>query len=118
MDHKERALERVFLIGSEQLGRGSEELGRLLMRNYLYTLAEGPGIPETVIFINSAVKLCAEGSPVLEELNRLQDRGVNLLACGTCLDYFDLGNRLSAGRVSNMYEINDVLNKAGRVLTL
>jgi len=108
----------VILIGTDQLGHGSEELGRLLMRNFLYTLTTRSSFPKTVIFINSGVKLCAKGSPVLEELRKLQDNGVEILACGTCLDYYHLKEELAAGTVSNMYEIADRLMAAAGLLSL
>lgn len=109
---------QVILIGTDQLGRGSEELGRLLMRNFIYTLSSCKDRPRAIVFINSGVKLCAEGSPVLEELQTLQKQGTAILVCGTCLDYYELKERLSVGRVSNMYEIADLLTTAARVLSL
>ncbi len=110
--------EQIIFIGSEQFGRGSEELGKLLMRNYIYTLTEGTAFPGAIIFVNSGVRLCVEGSAVLEELAELQHRGTKILVCGTCLDYFDLAEKLAAGNVSNMYEISELLAAAPRVLSL
>lgn len=110
--------DQIILIGTEQLGRGSEELGKLLMRNYLYTLTARSDFPKTIIFINSGVKLCMKGSPVIEELQVLQDKGTEVLVCGTCLDYYRLKEDLAAGSVSNMYEIADCLAAAARILSL
>lgn len=110
--------EQAILIGTDQFGRGSEELGRLLMRNYLYTLTARAEFPKTMVFINSGVKLCSEGSPVIEELEALQGKGTKILVCGTCLEYYRLKEKLAAGSVSNMYEIADLLATAKQVLSL
>ena len=106
----------VFLIASDQVGRGNEELGRTLMRSFLHTLTETSPKPETVIFMNSGVKLTVEGSPVLESLGNLEKAGVNLLVCGTCLNYFEVKDMLKVGKVSNMYEIVDQMMGAGKVI--
>ena len=108
---------QIFLIASDQLGQGSEELGRLLMRNFLYTLTKRDQLPRALIFINSGVRLCAEGAEALEELKLLESGGVEILACGTCLDYFGLKEKLSTGSVSNMYDLADMLFTAS-VVTL
>ena len=109
--------QQVILISSDQLGRGSEELGALLMKNFIYTLTKQDRLSRALIFMNSGVKLCVEGSPVLEELRTLQAGGVEVLACGTCLDYFGLKKSLQAGAVSNMYDIIELL-LANTVITL
>ena len=106
----------VFLIASDQVGRGNEELGKTLMRSFLHTLTETAPKPETVIFINSGVKLVIEGSPVLESLDKLEKAGVNLLVCGTCLNYFELRDKLKQGKVSNMYEIVEQMLGAEKVI--
>lgn len=108
---------QIFLIGSDQLGRGSEELGGLLMRNFIYTLTKRDQLPRALIFINSGVRLCVDGSEVLEELKLLESGGVEILACGTCLNYFGLKEKLRAGSVSNMYDLADLLFAAA-VVTL
>lgn len=108
---------QIFLIGSDQLGQGSEELGRLLMRNLIYTLTKRDQLPRALIFMNSGVRLCVEGAEALEELKLLASGGVEILACGTCLDYFGLKEKFSTGSVSNMYDIADMLLTA-QVVTL
>lgn len=109
----------VVMIASDILGRGEhEELGRILMRSFFHTLGEVQPSPEVVIFLNSGVKLVAEGSPILEELRHLADAGVQLYACGTCLDYYGLKDRIAVGEISNMYSIAEMLLGAGRVVAL
>jgi len=116
--HAEVAAGQVILVGTDRLGRGSDELGGVLMRSFLYTLTQLPSPPDTLIFVNSGVYLTTEGSPVLEELTQLQDKGTEILSCGTCLEYFQLKERLAVGRVTNMYEIAEKLLSPGRVLSL
>lgn len=113
-----RAGARVLLVGGDRLGRGPDELGAVLMRSFLYTLAELADPPDTLIFVNTGVRLTTRGSPVLEELGRLRYRGVEILSCGTCLDYFGLRDQLAVGRVTNMYEIAEKLTSGGPVLSL
>ncbi len=110
--------EQVLLFGADQLGRGSGELGRLLLRNYIYTLTKQEELPGAIVFLNSGVNCCVEGAAAIDELSALQSRGVKLLVCGTCLDYYHLKEKLAAGVVSNMYEIAEVLAAAPKVLSL
>ncbi len=108
----------VLVISSDGMGRGEEELGRLLMRSFLHTLVELPEPPKRVIFFNTGVKLTVEGSEVLDDLKALEGRGVELLACGTCLGYFGLKEKLMVGRVSNMYEIAEALLSAPKLIVV
>ena len=100
------------------MGRGEPELGQILVRGFFHTLGEIEPLPGTIIFFNSGVKLVAEGSPVLEDLAAMHDQGVEILACGTCLDYFGLKDRIAVGEVSNMYTIAETMLGAGRVTSL
>jgi selenium metabolism protein YedF len=108
----------VFFIDSDSMGRGSEELGNILMRAFLHTLGEADIKPNKIILVNSGVKLACEDSPALEDLQLIATQGVEILACGTCLNYFELRDRLKAGRVSNMYEILTALSQAGRTVKI
>jgi selenium metabolism protein YedF len=108
----------VFFIDSDSLGKGSEELGGLLMRAFLHTLGEADIKPEKLILVNSGVKLACAGSPALEDLQWISSQGVEILACGTCLNFFELKEKLGAGRVSNMYEILDALTRAEKTVKI
>lgn len=107
----------VVLIESDRIGTGDDELGALLMRGFLYALTERDEQPDAIIMMNHGVLLAIEGSAALENLGRLADLGVELLACGTCLEFLGVKHKLAAGRVSNMYEIADRLCTS-RVLSL
>lgn len=109
----------VLVIPSELMGRGEhEELGQILIRGFLHTLNEVSPLPDVVIFLNSGVKLVAEGSPVLEDLRNLEAQGVQILACGTCLGYYGLKEKVAVGEISNMYTIAETMMRAGRVVSL
>lgn len=108
----------VLFISTTELGQGSSELGRMLMRNFIYTLTKRDDLPRAIIFMNSGVKLSIVDSPVIEELKYLLDKGVQILVCGTCLDYFELKELHRAGQVSNMYDISNLLFSAERVITI
>jgi selenium metabolism protein YedF len=88
------------------------------MRSFLHTLLELEPKPDLIICANAGVKLVAQGSPVLEELRSLAERGVEILACGTCLDYFGLKDKVAVGTVSNMYTIAERLLAADIVVRL
>ncbi|QXM06995.1 sulfurtransferase-like selenium metabolism protein YedF [Crassaminicella indica] len=108
----------VILFKSDTLGEGSDELGKILMKGYVYTLTEYTPYPKALLFMNSGVKLTVEGSEVLDYLKQLEREGVELLSCGTCLDYFHLKEKLAVGSVSNMYSIVDALHSAKNRLEL
>jgi selenium metabolism protein YedF len=107
----------TVFIAAAGIGAGDEQLGALLMRGFLYTLTESERTPLRIILMNGGVKLAVEGSDSLVNLRRLADRGVEILACGTCLEFYQLKESLGVGRVSNMYEIAELLLQ-GPTLTL
>jgi selenium metabolism protein YedF len=93
---------KVFLIQSEGLGRGDEQLCSILMINFLRLLGESQDKPSGMIFWNTGVRLLCQGSKLLELLKRLEKQGVELLACTTCLEYFELTDKLAVGKPTNM----------------
>ncbi|MDY6863067.1 MAG: sulfurtransferase-like selenium metabolism protein YedF [Thermodesulfobacteriota bacterium] len=108
----------VILIGTNFLGRGDQKLGEMLMGGFLNTLLDSDPKPEKLIFVNYGVMLTTEGSEVIETLALLEERGVKILSCGTCLDYFKLNEKLKVGRTTNMYEIVSSFSGSGKVITL
>ncbi len=108
----------IVFIDSDSLGRGPEELGKILIRSFLQTLEQSEAQPQKIILINSGVKLACEGSEVLEDLQEFSLKGVEILSCGTCLDYFGIKKKLKVGKVSNMYEILISLTQAGKVIKI
>ncbi|MGQ9709629.1 MAG: sulfurtransferase-like selenium metabolism protein YedF [Anaerolineae bacterium] len=109
----------VLVIPSEIMGRGEhEELGRIIIQGFLHTLNEVSPLPDVLIFFNSGVKLVVEGSPVLEDLRTLAAQGVQILACGTCLGYYGLKEKVAVGEISNMYTIAETMMQAGKIVSL
>lgn len=108
----------VMLIGTDRMGDGAEELGRLLMKNFIITLLDLNDLPDRIFFVNSGVLLAAEGSEVIEALEELGNRGVEVLSCGICLDYYKKKEHLAAGGVTNMFTIAESMLKARSVVRL
>ncbi len=106
----------TLYVPSVRMGEGVEELGGILMQAYLKTLKEISPPPSRIIFVNSGVTLVCEGSPVLEALSDLERRGVEIWACGTCLDYLHLSEDRRVGRVGNMYDIAQMLASSPRIV--
>ena len=111
------AEKRIFFFKSDLLGSGTPELGKVLINGFIYALLETDPLPEKIIFMHAGVKIPTLNSDAIENLKQLQDKGVDLLICGTCLDYYGLKESLQVGRISNMYEIVDSLNK-GKVVSV
>jgi len=108
----------VILIGSDRMGDGPEELGRLLLRNFIITLLDLAAPPDWLLFVNSGVLLTTEGSEVLEALEKLGNRGTEVLSCGICLDYFQRKDKLRAGAVTNMFTIAESMLQAGSAVRI
>ncbi len=108
---------KIFLIQSEGLGRGEEQLGSLLMASFLRLLGENNEKPEAIIFWNTGVRLVCEGSKVLYHLRRLESQGVTILACTTCLEYLDLMDKLAVGKPTTMVKSIEAMF-SGNIVTL
>ena len=108
----------VLLISSNTIGRGDDILGNTLMRSFMHTLTEAETRPSRIIFMNSGVKLVARDSEVIDDLRALEKQGVEILACGTCLGYYNLKEAVEVGRVSNMYDITAALLDADKIISL
>ena len=106
----------VIVISADKMGRGNDELGYVLIRAFLHTIALQAEKPDIMIFYNTGVKLAIQGSEVLDDLKELASAGVEMLVCGTCLNYFEAKEKLGVGVVSNMYDIVGIMSHAGRLL--
>ncbi|RUM39890.1 MAG: sulfurtransferase-like selenium metabolism protein YedF [Desulfobulbus sp.] len=107
----------VYVVSSASMGRGSDELGWALLQTYIQTIKDVDPLPAKILFYNEGVRLVAEESGALEALRGLQSNGVEILACGTCLDYFKLTSAIKVGQISNMYDIMSSVNNAGKVVS-
>jgi len=107
----------VIVCAEDKMGRGNDELGSVLIRAFMHTIAGQAEKPDVMIFYNTGVKLTLQGSETLEDLKELAAAGVEILVCGTCLNYFEVKEKLGVGVVSNMYDIVGTMSRAGRLLT-
>lgn len=112
-----QAAGRVVFLASDRMGRGDDKLGGILVKAFLKTLVASEAPAGSLILMNFGVKLAVEGSEMLETLRTLEGRGWEILVCGTCLDYFDLKEKVRAGSVSNMFEIVERLFGARSVIS-
>jgi len=106
----------IVQVTAGTMGSGNDELGALLLRSFVKTQAQLEQAPDAIIFYNDGVKLCCEGSLLVEDLKTLESNGVEIIACGTCLNFFELASDLRVGRVTDMLEIASLLTAAGRVV--
>lgn len=108
--------EAVVVIASDRMGEGKEDLGKVLMKGFLFAVAQLEELPKAILFYNGGATLTAEGSDSLEDLKNLEAQGVEILTCGTCLDYYELKEKLSVGSVTNMYTIVEMMNQATKII--
>lgn len=106
----------VAVLSSQYMGDGDPELGKILMKGFIYTLTEMDFLPKTVLLYNEGVKLAVEGSESLNDLLTLETRGVEILSCGTCLNFYGITDKLKAGTITNMYTIAERQMKATKVV--
>ena len=104
------------VISSEAMGQGDDRLGKILMKSFLFALTQQDILPETVLLYNGGAFLSCEGSESLEDLKKLEELGVEILTCGTCLDFYGLKEKLAVGGISNMYEIVEKQCRAHTIL--
>lgn len=108
----------TVLITSPQMGQGSAELGRILMKGFIFSLTALEIKPKAVIFLNGGVELVCQSNNVLDDLNTLQSQGTRIIACGTCLNYFGLTHSHSVGEIGDMYLISTHLSTATPLISL
>lgn len=108
----------VVLVKSNVLGQGDDNLGSILMNSLMYTLTQMDGEIKCLMFLNSGVLLTTSGSPFIEHIRQLERNGVEVLSCGTCLDFYGLTEKLEVGKVGNMYAITEEMLHASKAIVL
>ena len=106
----------VVILSDNRMGRGDDVLGDILIRSFIHTLLQLKPLPAAIICYNAGVKLAVKESPVLDDLQQLAQAGVDILICGTCVNYFGLGDQVAAGHISNMYDIAETMAGAARLV--
>ena len=111
------ASDKVVVIRSNVMGEGDPELGKVLLKGFIYALSQQEELPKTILFYNGGACLTCEGSASLDDLKELEHRGVKILTCGTCLNFYGLSEKLKVGEVTNMYEIAETMSKASLIVS-
>lgn len=106
----------VVVVSSDRMGIGNDELGKVLIKGFIFAVTQLDTLPKTMLFYNGGATLTAEGSDSLEDLKSLEAQGVEIMTCGTCLDYYGLKDKLAVGSVTNMYSIVETMANAGKII--
>lgn len=106
----------VVVISSDRMGSGNDELGKVLIKGFIFAVTQLDTLPKTMLFYNGGATLTAEGSDCLEDLKHLAEQGVEILTCGTCLNYYGLTEKLAVGSVTNMYTIVEKMAGASKIV--
>jgi len=106
----------AICIKNQYMGDGDPELGKILLKAFINTISSTSSLPQAIIFYNSGVYLTTETSPVIDTLKGLEKKGITILVCGTCVDFYDIKDQVKVGIISNMYDISEALVKASSVV--
>ncbi|MCB7304283.1 sulfurtransferase-like selenium metabolism protein YedF [Bariatricus massiliensis] len=106
----------VVVIASDRMGEGNEELGKVLIKGFIYAVSQLDTLPKAILFYNGGATLTTEGSDSLKDLKEMEAQGVEILTCGTCLDYYQLKDKLAVGAVTNMYSIVETMAQADKII--
>lgn len=106
----------VVVISSDRMGEGNDELGKVLIKGFIYAVSQLEELPKAILFYNGGATIPVEGSVSLEDLKSMEAQGVEILTCGTCLDYYNLKEKLAVGSVTNMYTIVETMSKASKII--
>lgn len=118
-EKKQEELEdKCIFISSNKMGNGNDELGEILMKGFIYTLTESKPYPKSILLVNAGVKLSIENHDTIGNLKILEEAGVEILSCGTCLDYYGLKESLKVGSVTNMYTIVDIMKNSSQTISI
>lgn len=108
----------VVVISKNTMGEGSEELGKILIKGFIYSLTELPVLPECLLFLNSGAFLTAPGSNTLEDIKKLEEKGTQVFTCGTCVNYYGLKEKPAVGGIIDMFGITEKMAFGSRVITI
>lgn len=106
----------IVVVSSDRMGSGNDELGKVLVKGFIFAVTQLDELPEQMLFYNGGAVLTCEGADTLEDLKSLEAQGVEILTCGTCLDYYGLKEKLQVGSVTNMYAIVEAMNRADKII--
>jgi len=108
----------AVVVSRNTMGEGAEELGKILIKGFIYSLTELPTSPKFLIFLNSGAYLTSDGANTIEDIEKLEKMGTEILTCGTCINYYGLKDKPAVGAVTNMYGITERMASAGKVINI
>ena len=108
----------VIMFTNNLMGSGDPKLGATLMKSFFYSISQMEGVIKSLVFMNAGVMLTIEGSEVLEHIKAMESRGIEVLSCGTCLDFYGLTDKLGVGLITNMYTITERMTENTKLITL
>ncbi|MFQ9509930.1 MAG: sulfurtransferase-like selenium metabolism protein YedF [Lachnospiraceae bacterium] len=111
-----RETSTVVVLSSDHMGEGNDQLGKTLMKGFIYALTELEHLPQKIVLYNGGAKLSVEGADSLGDLKLLEAQGVEILTCGTCLNFYEISDKLAVGSVTNMYAIAEILTNASKII--
>ncbi len=106
----------VVYVNTNTMGRGDDDLGSILIKGFIKTLKDVAPLPSRIIFVNKGIFLTTDGSELIPDIKALEEMGIEILSCGTCLDFFHRKEALKVGLASNMYDITSALMQADKVV--
>lgn len=113
---EEKKGDMIVVVASDRMGSGNDALGKVLMKGFIFAVAQLDELPKKILFYNGGATLTVEGSDSLEDLKAMEEQGVEILTCGTCLDYYEVKDKLAVGSVTNMYSIVEAMAEAGKII--
>jgi selenium metabolism protein YedF len=111
-------MKKIVLISSDKMGEGDEEIGHIMMKKFINGLVGLDKKPEKLMFYGLGVKLVTKGSPVMDALLSLENMGVEIISCATCINYYGLTDQVEVGRVGNMPELLESLMEAADTISI
>ena len=108
----------AVVISRDTMGHGAEELGKILIKGFIYSLTELPDAPAHVVFLNSGAYLTSDGSNTIDDLRKLEQKGTTILTCGTCINFYNLKGKPAVGEITDMYGITEIMANADKVVNI
>ncbi|SQH77610.1 conserved protein of unknown function [Shewanella benthica] len=108
----------MFVIGNDTLGQGNEVIGQKLMNAFFNVSSDYEQVPVSIFFVNTGVKLCVEQADTLAAIRKLQEKGTEIIVCGTCLDFFNMKEQLAVGRIGTMHDLIGIYHGQEQVISL
>lgn len=112
----DRRGDTIVVVNSATMGIGNDELGKVLIKGFIFAVSQLDELPKTMLFYNGGATITTEGSASIEDLKSMEAQGVEIKTCGTCLDYYGLKDKLLVGSITNMYDIVETMAKAARII--